>query len=729
MSSDQLKRANERLAHAEELIRLGLFSQAESVCRDLVQIAPQEARAWFALGIIGFHEKRFRDAEQAFKQVLLLEPGNADAWGNLSTTVREEGRPTEAEGLARQGLVLQPRNASHWLILGNALSSQGRWKDALEAFQQSVACNANEEAAWCNIGLAKEELGELAAAQAAYEHALSLAPDTAPVKVNLARVQCKRGDPQRAIDVLKNTVKSALNIGSAWIVLGNAYRLLSEFDKAEAAYRHALDDTSWRADALHQLGLVLLAKGKSRDAEAIIRLAIGEGPSAAHTYSLLGECLRAQGRIEEAVTEFRRSLMLDPNADRHSKLLLTLQCLDNVRPKQLLNEHRAWAVAYAANLPTLKRKSDLFPGDRPLRIGFVSADFAQHPVAFVALPLLEHIDRERCTITCYSDRLVEDAYTSRVRQKADNWRATFGLSDQELCEQIHKDEIDILVDLAGHAGKRLLVFAQKPARIQFTWFGYVGTTGLTAMDYLLADRFHVLPDEEQYYTEAILRMPNGYACYGPPPGTSEVVALPALAGGRITFGCFNNPAKFAPRIVGEWTEILRRVSGSLLLLKYGGLDDASLQARIKQMFAERGIGAERLLFEGWSPLNEHFATYNRIDIALDTQPYSGGVTTCEALWMGVPVITFPGRTFAGRHATSHLMNAGYPQFVAEDEVGYVELAEEWANRLDELALIRTQMRNQVRHSSLCDAPRFAYDFLSVLRQAWESRCGTGISLP
>jgi len=220
-----------------------------------------------------------------------------------------------------------------------------------------------------------------------------------------------------------------------------------------------------------------------------------------------------------------------------------------------------------------------------------------------------------------------------------------------------------------------------------------------------------------------LRMPHGYACYAPPPGCGDDTPLPAAASGRVTFGCFNNPAKYNLRMLAAWAEILVRVPQSQLLLKFPGLDDPPLQARLRETFASRGIAADRLLLEGWSPQLEFLQAYNRVDLALDTQPYSGGLTTCEALWMGVPVITFPGKTFAGRHAYSHLMNAGYPQFAADDLPGYIHLAAQWASRVEELAALRAGMREQMRQSPLCDAPGFARDFLAVLKQVWQSRCG------
>jgi predicted O-linked N-acetylglucosamine transferase (SPINDLY family) len=254
-----------------------------------------------------------------------------------------------------------------------------------------------------------------------------------------------------------------------------------------------------------------------------------------------------------------------------------------------------------------------------------------------------------------------------------------------------------------------------------TWLGYVGTTGMAAMDFLLADRFHVRPGEESAYAETVLRMPSGYACYGPLPDAPAVGPLPSLANGYVTFGCFNNPAKFTPRMLKAWSQILLGVPGAKLLLKYGGLEPSPALDIIRSEFSRHCVEPVRILLEGWSPVREFLAAYNRIDLALDTQPYSGGATTCEALWMGVPVITFPGPIFASRHSTSHLTNAGYGQFVANDIEGYVGMAIEWAGRLKDLAAMRSQMREKVRQSSLCDGPQFARDFWSVIKQAWAMR--------
>jgi predicted O-linked N-acetylglucosamine transferase (SPINDLY family) len=312
--------------------------------------------------------------------------------------------------------------------------------------------------------------------------------------------------------------------------------------------------------------------------------------------------------------------------------------------------------------------------------------------------------------------------TERIKVACDTWRDTWTMGDETLAEQVRADRIDILFDLAGHTGERMLVFARKPAPLQATWIGYVGTTGLTAMDYLIADRYHVPPGSEQHYRERVIRLPEDYVCFDPPSDAPEVGPLPAFQNGFVTFGCFNNSAKISSDVAALWAEVLTRVPRSRLVLRYRWLHDVRTRARYRDWFTSRGIDPARLDFAGGVPPAELLATYNRIDIALDPFPYSGGLTTCEALWMGVPVLTFPGVTFAGRHSLSHLANVGLKQLVAVSPADYVALAVSWTSALDWLADLRHGLRAQMAASPLCDGPRFAAHFLAALRGIWRAWC-------
>lgn len=475
-------------------------------------------------------------------------------------------------------------------------------------------------------------------------------------------------------------------------------------------------------DPLLGMALVRSKQWQLTEAEALLRRLLEAEPEHALALSLYGLVLAKQARPEEAEIAFRRSKIAGTTPDVHSGYLASLNYLAGITPAELLAEHRQFDATFARSLAVAVPLLTPMRTGAPLRIGLVSADFGRHPVGYLCLSALEALDQQACQLVCYSDRAIEDELTARFRA-ASVWRPTFGWSDQQLAEQIRADGIDVLIDLMGHTGQRLLVFARRLTRLQVSWLGYVGTTGLSAMDYLLADRLHVRPGEEIHYQEAVLRLPKGYACYTPPAEALDVGPLPALTNGHVTFGCFNNPAKFTRGSFDRWAEILQAVPGAKLLFKYGGQQEVATQDRLRAEFAQRGMDAGRIAIEGWGDLRQLLAKYGEVDLALDTQPYSGGVTTCDALWMGVPVITHPGSTFASRHAVSHLTNSGYPQFVANDANHYVKVAVDWANRLDELAIIRSTMREQVRRSPLCDAATFARDWLQTIRQAWETKSG------
>jgi predicted O-linked N-acetylglucosamine transferase (SPINDLY family) len=553
---------------------------------------------------------------------------------------------------------------------------------------------------------------------------LQIKPDDPATVMNCTRVLLSRWGPGEALRVLSGVIGEGAAAATAWVAAGDVLLEAELYEAGIQAYQRALDLAPGDQPLQYKVLSAITREGPPERAEPLILQRLAAEGRLPKWLALLAQLRLRQARVAEGAEALRTALLSEPNPVQHSTLLTLLQYGDGVRPERLLADHRSWDRLYAAPLfPNPPPAVERARGDRRLRLGFVSFDFARHPVGYMVLPMIEHLDKSQCQVFCY---LVDRTrrlghYTSRFRAAADRWSHVVDAADDALAQEIREDQIDILFDLSGHHGKRLLVFARKPAPLQVTWFGYVGTTGMRAMDYLLADRFHVAPGEERFYCERVLRMPHGYASYEPPPDSPDVGPLPAQRVGRVTFGCFNNPFKINPTMIDAWARILHAVPDSQLLLKFRGYEQEEMRDRIRVEFAQRKIEVRRIVFEGWSEASQELlSTYNRVDLALDTLPYSGGLTTCEALWMGVPVITHPGRTFAGRHAVSHLTNAGFPQFVARDRSGYVELAIQWANRLDELAAIRGQMREQMRRSPLCDAPQFARDFLSLMNQTVEA---------
>jgi protein O-GlcNAc transferase len=602
-----------------------------------------------------------------------------------------------------------------FLQQGDAFFSQQRWLDAVAAYAEAVRLEPQSANAWQLLAAAQQNAQQFAAAEKSFERCLALEPERLDASVRYGFLLDTIGQPRRAIELLQPALAKAPQLGIVWVVLGHSYRLLGEMKAAIEATRRAIQVNPGDQTARYQLADLLLNTWELDECEAVLNQLLTENPNFADAWALLGICLRSQFRHPESIAALQRSVNLVANRLHHSKLVVGLQYVEGVTAELLQLAHQQWNAAHGRPATPQPPPATRSLATGRLRLGFVSADFARHPIGFLLLGALEAIDKDQVEIVCYADRVANDEYTTAFRAVAKEWREIHGLPDDQVANRIRSDSIDILFDLAGHYSERFGLFAFKPAAIQITWLGYVGTTGLAAMDYLIADRFHVPPGEEHLYSERVLRMPHGYVCYRPPASAPEVGPLPALTSGNITFGCFNNPAKYSPSLFGAWSAILAQMPTARLLLKFGGLDQPSIQNRVYAEFARRGIDSSRILFE---PMTQHFdalAAYNRVDLALDTQPYSGGLTTCESLWMGVPVITFPGQTFAGRHSTSHLANAGFGQFIAADWKGYVKLALDWAAQPTALAQIRAEMRQRVRNSPLCDCRAFAPELLTLLR--------------
>jgi len=421
---------------------------------------------------------------------------------------------------------------------------------------------------------------------------------------------------------------------------------------------------------------------------------------------------------------YRRAVELKPDlTEAQSNLLFSLQYCTGVTLAALAEAHAMFdQVCPLPNQFASNAQNECADRRQHLRIGFLSPDLVWHPVSSFFVCAFAHLDRGLLETFCYSDRATQDGVSQRLKAAAYMWRDVHGMGDERIAELIRKDEIDILFDLAGHTARnRLRVFAHKPAPIQITWIGYEGTTGLSAMDYLLADRYVVPEGTEPFYCERILRMPDGYVCYNPPANAPPAGPPPSLKNGFVTFGSFNNPAKITSQVVSVWAKILQRVPRAQLVLKYRGFGDAAVQQRYRELFAVHGVDAERVQFQARSTFGEYLAAYQQIDVALDPFPFNGGATTCEALWMGVPVITCPGETFASRHSLSHLSNIGLTETIACDVDDYVEIAVALANNPHRLAEIRSALRDQMAISPLCDGPRFAQKLTALLIDTWNQR--------
>jgi protein O-GlcNAc transferase len=575
------------------------------------------------------------------------------------------------------------------------------------------------------IAVEHHQAGRLAAAEAIYRRVLAVEPEHPTALHLLGAVLHQRGLHKEALPYLDRAVTLQPEAAICHNNRGEAYRAVGNFPVAIGCYERAVQLDPTYATAYHNLGHAWHTQGRLALAVDGYRQAIRCQPDYAAAYNNLGDALQGQGQPEEAIDSYHQALQLNPEQPAIAQnYLCALRYLPGSTWADLSRAAAEYERRHAAPLRVHWQPHANQPQpERPLCLGFVSPRLMHGPVGALLIRALEHLDRQQFRLTFYSAERVADSMTARFQAIATQWHDATPWNDEQLAAQIRADGVDILFDLAGHAPhNRLLAFARRPAPVQITWIDSVGPTGLAAMDYLLADRYTLPPEAEPYCTERVLRMPDGYICFEPPSDAGPVGPLPALERGWVTFGSFNNSAKIHRQVIELWRRILDRVPGSHLLLKYPSFDDPDTRRLYLARCAECGLAPERVEIRGATPYPQCLAEYGEIDIALDPFPHTGGLTTCDALWMGVPVITCPGTTFASRQSLSYLMNIGLRETVAGDFDEYVELAVRLAGDLPRLAELRAGLRSQMAASPLCDGARFAENLEHVLRSVWRRWC-------
>jgi len=626
----------------------------------------------------------------------------------------------------QEGNFSDPRSqkALKFLEKGISLQNSGDHKKAINAFREAILIKPNFLEAHNNTGLSYLALLDGQKAELSLLEAYKIDSENCVILNNLGvayRMQVKLDE---AISFHKRSINANPNYMEAHNNLGAAFSASGKADQAADSFRNAIKINPDYAEAHNNLGGVLTRQGKLNLAVKEIEAAIRMRPKYGQAYCNLGNALRDMGKIGESVMAYGNALKINPS-DRtsYSNFLFCNQYRPGISLEKLNKIHLGWAKTYCENLP---RYSD-YPNSKlspkqTLKIGLVSPDFKSHPVGYFLSSFLGQLDKKKIKIYCYSDlvRNGGDKVTTEIKNATDRWNEMSGFSDGFLAEKIRDDGIDILFDLAGHtANNRLLVFARKPAPVQVTWAGYVGTTGVKEIDWIFADKCQILENHENFYVEKVYRLADGYVCYAPPEYAPECGSLPAKKNKFISFCSYNNPAKVNEQLLETWGKILQKVKDSKLFLKYRAFDDSYNRERVLNCFQQYKIEKARVVFSGHSTHEETLKTYTQMDIALDTYPYSGGLTTCEALWMGVPVITKPGDTFASRHSVTHLSNIGLTETIAKTWEEYINIATNLGNNLKDLEKIRLDLRKKMEQSPLCDGKKFAKVFESVCQDVWK----------
>jgi protein O-GlcNAc transferase len=698
-------------------------------------------------------------------------------------------RLVEAEACFRRVLSVQPKNPDALQLLGLLAHRVGRHEDAVTLIGRAIQLIPNIAEFHNNLGEAQRALGRADDALVSYRTAVALKPELAAAQVNLGTALAVRREFQDAMAHLRRAIELRPRDSSAWNSLGETFRMLANFPEAERCYREAIRLSPERGEAYLNLAKVLQNAGALDEAAATCRLGLERAPNDVGGHVVLGNILQAQGRVAEAIDSYHAALRLDPSAgviyfnlasalrsqgliDKsiatfrqgiklrpdmamgHSGLLLTLHYDSRISPAEIFSEHLAWATRHAEPLTRSAATitPHVSPRDRRLRIGYVSPDFREHAVAHFIEPVLELHDREQFQVFCYADQFRTDDITLRLQRHANVWRNVTSLSDEQLAAQIRDDDIDVLIDLAGHtADNRLLTFARRPAPVQATYLGYPGTTGMTAMDWRITDALADAPRDETssdiglennpsaplryaagrsaakpadrepeattdaLHTERLMRLDGCAWCYRPPTDAPPVASRPSDA--KIVFGSFNALAKISVATIDAWSELLRALPHASLLIKSTSLEDAAVRDRYHAAFAAHGIDPARVQLLGAAlRFTDHLATYGRVDIALDTFPYNGTTTTCEALWMGVPVVTLAGKSHVSRVGVSLLTHVGLPNLIAHSPAELINIATTLAVDRSALRETRATLREKMRASSLLDARRLMSQLQSAYRR-------------
>jgi protein O-GlcNAc transferase len=608
---------------------------------------------------------------------------------DLALQHHQAGRLQEAEQVYRQILTQQPEHPGALRYLGVLTHRIGRLDIAVDLIRRAISFNPNSPGAHNDLGNALAENGQLDEAIAAYRQAIAFDP---------------------------NYTKAHNN-------LGNVLKDKRQFDGAIAAYRHAIALNPNLPEAHSNLGIALADNGQLDEAVAAYRQAIALNPNLSRAHNNLGNALKDKGYLDDAIAAFCQAIALSPNyAEAHSNLVHTLHYHPAYDDQAIAEELRRWSRRHAEPLKKfIQAHANDHDPDRRLRIGYVSADFFGHACAYFLLPLFRHHDRRLFEVFCYAQGAQSDKITGQMRDEAQHWRKTNGLTDAQVARLVRQDQVDILVDLKLHtADNRLLVFAQKPAPVQVTWLGYPGTTGLNTIDYRLTDP-HLDPPalDDAYYSERSIHLPHTFWCYDPLTPEPAVNPSPCLKAGFVTFGCISNFCKVNEQVAQLWMRVLKNVQRSRLLIL---CPEGGHRQLLRDLVERGGIHPDRVELIARRPRRQYLELYHRIDVGLDTFPYNGHTTSLDSFWMGVPVITLVGQTAVGRAGMSQLMNLRMPELIARTPEQYVEIAAALAGDPPRLAEIRRTLRSRMQASPLMDAERFARDVEAVYRQIWRSWC-------
>lgn len=633
------------------------------------------------------------------------------------------GDMSQCAELARHWVEAYPRDHKPRQLLGISRLNEGAAAEAVEILRQACQINGNDWSLWDNLAVALQHSGRHEEASKAFRRSLQLAPGKASVWSNASANQLQMGSAHEALRLAKRATTLAPNLAEAHLNLGNALSQLGRSDEALRAFKDALRLKPRFVQALLSLGVEYSVRGKLTEARAVTSQALAIQPQFVDGHINLGGFLSHLGDIAAAGEHFRTAREIDPSkiAAWSGALYCTLHDA-RLSAAEIFAEHAAFMRYMDAARPQTPRPHDNTPTpDRRLRLGFVSGDLRNHPVARAIEPIWRHLDRAEVEIFAYDNHPGTDDTAARLKALADRWVVVAAFTDETLAERIRNDRIDILFDLSGHtAYNRLGAFVRKPAPIQVSWLGYPGTTGLSAMDYRLVDAVSAPPAVmTAQFTEKLAYLPQSIILEQ--PGDLPALAEPPMLGNEhVTFGSFQRLNKLSDDVIATWSQVLTRTPSSRLLI--GAVPNQDAEAELLGRFQRHGVAETRLLIRHQTDMKDYLALHNEVDILLDTWPFSSGTTASLALWMGVPTITLAGATMAQRLCAARLAPLGLDGFIAEDKDRYLDLTEAWSRRPNDLTRLRNGLRADLAANTTADATKLTRALESRLRQMWRRWC-------
>lgn len=697
---------------------------AETSYKRGLKLEPQHAQIHFHLGQCLNKQNRFKEGLKSFQKSLQLGINDVDLYLHLVLNHRALGDLEQAEQSCREALKIYGQHADVHNHLAIILSEQGHLPDAEAAYLKAIDLDPDHATAHHNLGLLYRDMKKPKEAEACYRNALSIQPENVKILNSMAALLFGEYRYTEAETYCREALALDSTFSYAWSNLGLIFQAKKLGEESQKAFEEALllqpDDPS----ILSNYGVTLRMVGKSSEAEAVLKKAIGLNNVHASAYMNLGGVYLDQGQVEIAIETIKQALVLAPDhLAVYSNILYSTTCSERYCPRS----HLEFAYEYGRIVSQqTDQKFDTWlvnSKDKRLRVGVVSGDLRQHPVAYFLKNVIQHIDSSKILLVAYLTDGRMDNVSDELRPFFAEWKSLAGHNDQSAAKMIHADGVHVLLDLSGHtAGNRLPIFAWQPAPVQATWLGYWSTTGVAEIDYCLTDEISLPSSCQTQFTEKIKYLPNTRLCFSEPEIAAEVTPLPAVKNGFVTFGCYQQLAKVGDAVMQLWSRVMQAIPNARLRWQCRFFIDENIITDVKKRLQNHGIDTGRITLLGQQAREAYFASYAEVDINLDSFPFTGGTTTCDALWMGVPTLTLIGDTMIARQGASLMTAAGLPDWVAANEEEYLEKAISFSTNLAELVALRSNLRARLKKSPLLDGTRFARHFETALQEMWQEKC-------